>query len=96
MSRSFFKVLNNKLYKAWKQTPKAIRNVIITLLSIIFLLLSLLGALIPLIPGYIFFLIAITLLASEFTWAESYKEKLFTLFKRLKISLYKKFKGSAK
>jgi uncharacterized BrkB/YihY/UPF0761 family membrane protein len=96
MSRSFFKVFLNKLYRAWKQTPKAIRNVIITLLSIIFLLLSLLGAIFPLIPGSLFFLIALTLLASEFTWAESYKEKLFTFLKRLKLSIYNKFKGSAK
>ena len=96
MSRSIFKVFINKLYKAWKQTPKAIRNVIVTLLSIIFLLLSLLGAIFPLIPGSLFFLIALTLLASEFTWAERYKDKFFTFLKRLKLSIYKKFKGSAK
>ena len=96
MSRSLLKVFINKLNKAWKQTPKGIRNVIITLLSIIFLLLSLLGAIFPLIPGSLFFLIALTLLASEFTWAERYKEKVFTYLKRLKLSIHNKFKGSAK
>jgi hypothetical protein len=92
MINSAFKLFFKKFNTAWKLTPKPIRNIVITFLAIIFLLLSLLGAIFPLIPGSFFLFIALTLLASEFSWAESYKVKLINLFNFLKTLIIKKFK----
>ena len=91
MINSAFKLFFKKFNTAWKLTPKPIRNIVITFLAIIFLLLSLLGAIFPLIPGSFFLFIALTLLASEFSWAESYKV-IINLFIFLKTLIIKKFK----
>ena len=92
MINSAFKLFFKKFNVAWKLTPKPIRNIVITFLAIIFLLLSLLGAIFPIIPGSFFLFIALTLLASEFSWAESYKVKLINLFNYIKTLIIKKFK----
>lgn len=96
MIKGVFKLFFKKFNVAWKLTPKPIRNIVITFLAIIFLLLSLLGAIFPLIPGSLFLFIALTLLASEFSWAESYKIKLFNFINHLKIFIIQKFKKSNK
>jgi uncharacterized membrane protein YbaN (DUF454 family) len=85
-------LLYNSFYNSWRSTPKFIRNIIVSLLSFILFLLGIIGTILPLLPGGLFYTLALVVLASEFQWADKYKKKLFSIY----YSINKKIKKNKK
>jgi len=65
-------------------TPKIIRNIIVTLVAFLLFLLGIIGTILPIIPGTLFYVLALIVLSSEFSWAEKYKKKIIKYIKKFK------------
>ncbi len=62
---------------------KATKQVIVTIIGYLFLLLGVIGAILPVLQGWLFFLIGLTLLARTTPWAKRLLHKLRERFPKL-------------
>lgn len=81
---SFYKKFSKNIASSWRATPKIIRNILVTLVAFLLFLLGIIGTILPFLPGTLFYLLAIIVLSSEFSWAENYKKKILKYIKKLK------------
>jgi hypothetical protein len=84
--------MRNKLYHGWKRVPSVIRKPIVMVLGLLLVILAGLTGPLPGPGGIPLFLVAIALLATEFTWAAQVRDKVLQIIHFLgkKIKKYPK------
>lgn len=70
-----------RIKTAWRRTPKIIRQLVVFLIGLIFILLAAITGPLPGPGGIPLFLIGIAILASEFTWAERIRDFILDIIK---------------